>query len=76
MFVTFIRAENTKALINQMQLVASGVQRKTCLGMKLHTVMWHNNLFNQHVVEFLHPEWKNRLLQQSHAAGFKELLSE
>jgi len=32
MFVTFIRAENTKALINQMQLVASGMQGKTCLG--------------------------------------------
>jgi hypothetical protein len=31
MFVTFIRAENTKALINQMRLVASGMQRKTCL---------------------------------------------
>jgi len=32
MFVTFIRAENTKALINQMQLVACGMQGKTCLG--------------------------------------------
>lgn len=32
MFVTFIRAENTKALINQTQLVASGMQGKTCLG--------------------------------------------
>jgi hypothetical protein len=39
MFVTFIRAENTKALINQIQLVASGMQGKTCLGKKLHAMV-------------------------------------
>jgi len=72
MFVTFIRAENTKALINQMQLVASGMQGKTYLGKETACYRCGRIIYSTSMLGSSSTQNVTILsCNKTHAAGFK-----
>jgi hypothetical protein len=71
MFVTFIRAENTKALINQMQLVASGMQGETCLGKETACYRCGRIIYSTSMLWSSSTQSVTILSYKIHAAGFK-----